>query len=137
LAEGNARRALRWLLAGTYLAAGVLHLSLPAPFLKITPGWVPMPATVVALTGFCEIAGAIGLVQSLSDRLRRAAGTGLSLYALCVWPANINHMLMDFARPDHGLGWAYHAPRMMLQPVLVWLALWTAHVTDWPFRGER
>ena len=32
------------------------------------------------------------------------------------------------------LGWWYHGPRFVLQPVLVWLALWTGGVIDWPFR---
>ena len=30
------------------------------------------------------------------------AGCGLALYALCVWPANFNHMALDMARADHG-----------------------------------
>jgi len=63
------------------------------------------------------------------------AGVALALYALCVWPANINHFMIDMARPDHGWGLAYHVPRMLAQPVLVWLALWTGEVIDWPFRG--
>ena len=56
-------------------------------------------------------------------RLRAAAGWGLALYALCVWPANINHFIMDMARPDGGLGLAYHVPRMIAQPVIIWLAI--------------
>lgn len=27
-------------------------------------------------------------------------------------------------------------PRLALQPVLVWLALWVSGVTDWPFRRQ-
>ena len=37
------------------------------------------------------------------------------------------------AREDGGLGLAYHLPRMVAQPVLVWLALWVGGVTDWPW----
>lgn len=73
-----------------------------------------------------EIAGAIGLAQPWSAGLRRAAGIGLALYAVCVFPANINHMLIDMARPHPQLGWAYHVPRMVLQPALVWAALWVS-----------
>jgi len=43
-------------------------------------------------------------------------------------------MLIDLEKPDRGLGLAYHVPRMMLQPVLIWLALWAGKVIDWPFR---
>ncbi len=119
-----AKRLTRGFLVVLYFGAGVLHLVKPAPFVMITPHWVPDARLVIALTGVAELAGAIGLAQWASPRLRMAAGWGLAAYALCVWPANINHMLMDFARPDHGLGWAYHGPRMVAQPVLIWAALW-------------
>lgn len=46
-APGGARGALRWLLAIGYMAAGVLHLVAPAPFLHIVPGWVAAPGAVV------------------------------------------------------------------------------------------
>lgn len=116
--------ALRWLLAVFYFAAGVIHLVAPAPFLTIMPGWVPAPEAVVLVTGVAEILGAIGLVQPFSVKLRQAAGWGLALYALCVWPANINHFAIDMARAHGGLGLAYHVPRMFAQPVIIWLALW-------------
>ncbi len=121
-----AKRITRYLLFCLYFAAGVLHLVLPRPFLGITPAWVPDAPLVIALTGVAELAGAIALAQHISPRLRIAAGWGLAAYALCVWPANINHMMMDLARPDHGLGWAYHGPRMVAQPLLMWAALWSS-----------
>ena len=85
-------------------------------------------------TGIAEALGAVGLAQARSARLRQAAGVGLALYAVCVFPANVHHFAMDMGRPDHGWGLAYHVPRMLAQPVLVWLALWTGGVTDWPWR---
>ncbi|RNJ62285.1 MAG: hypothetical protein EDM03_12555 [Porphyrobacter sp. IPPAS B-1204] len=118
------RAVLRWVLAVFYFAAGVIHLVNPAPFLMIMPSWVPAPYAVVLLTGVAEILGAIGLVQPWSLPLRRAAGWGLAAYALCVWPANINHFMLDMARADGGLGLAYHVPRMFAQPAIIWLALW-------------
>ena len=122
------KNILRLLLAAFYAAAGYFHLAAPEPFLTITPSWVPYPGHVVWWTGIAEIAGAIGLVQPFSPKLRQAAGIGLALYALCVWPANINHFAMDMAREDGGLGLAYHVPRMFAQPVLIWLALWVGGV---------
>ena len=107
---------------------------MPEPFIAITPGWVPMAVTVVLLTGLAELAGAAGLVQPWSASLRRAAGWGLAAYALCVWPANFIHLLLDLARADGGAGLGYHIPRLAAQPVIIWLALWTAQVTDWPWR---
>jgi len=128
------RSALTYLLAAFYAFAGYRHIVEPEPFLSITPGWVPFPEAVILWTGVAEIAGALALAQPFSPKLRQAGGIGLALYALCVWPANINHMLMDMARPDGGWGMAYHVPRMAAQPLIIWLALWTARVVDWPFR---
>ena len=120
------RPLLRGVLAAFYAFAGVIHLIRPAPFLTIMPAWVPAPEAVVLWTGVAEILGAIGLVQPFSQPLRRAAGWGLALYALCVWPANINHFILDMAKPDGGLGLAYHVPRMIAQPVIIWLAVWVS-----------
>ncbi|MBD3729535.1 MAG: DoxX family protein [Sphingomonadales bacterium] len=130
------RLGLRWLLAALYAIAGWFHLTAPATFLKIMPGWVPIPEAVVWWTGIAEFAGAAALAQPASLRLRQAAGIALALYALCVWPANIHHMMLDMARPDHGWGLGYHLPRMALQPVLIWLALWASEAIDWPFRNR-
>ncbi len=125
------RAASRWVLAGLYLAAGVLHLAMPAPFLLITPEWVPWPDVVIAGTGLCEIAGALALP---TRGLRRLAGAALALYAVCVVPANIRHAMGGLPGGAMRLGWWYHAPRLALQPVLVWWALFAGEVVDWPFR---
>ena len=129
----TARDGARLVLAGLYLAAGVLHLGFPAPFLSITPSWVPFPGQVIALTGLAELAGAFGLMV---PRLRRAAGLGLALYAVCVFPANVQHAVDSLGDPHATLGWWYHAPRLALQPVIVWWALWAGAVIDWPFRPK-
>ena len=128
------RAGLRWLLALSYAFAGVMHLIRPEPFASIMPDWVPAPDFVIAATGVAELLGAAALVQPWSARLRKAGAIGLALYAVCVFPANINHFAMDMARADAGLGLAYHLPRMVAQPLLVWLALWVGGVTDWPWR---
>jgi uncharacterized membrane protein len=109
-----------------YLAAGIIHLARPAPFLAITPDWVPWPEAVVALTGAAEIAGALGMWLRPTQR---AAAIALALYAICVWPANFNHMLLD-----DGANMAYHAIRLPLQIPLIWLTLWAGEVLDWPMR---
>ena len=128
------RTGLRWLLGLFYAVAGYAHLADPAPFLGIMPAWVPAPEPVVFWTGIAELLGAAALVQPWSLDLRKAGAVGLALYAVCVFPANINHFAMDMARADGGFGLAYHIPRMIAQPVLVWLALWVGGVTDWPRR---
>ncbi len=128
------RLILRWLLAAIYLLAGVLHIQVPQPFLGITPSWVPFPAAVVMLTGVCEIAGAIGL---LTQRWRWIAAVMLALYAVCVFPANIKHAIDGLVYHRNSLGWGYHGPRLLFQPVIVWWTLFAGEVTDWPFRRRQ
>lgn len=129
------RRMSRWVLAMAYLVAGVLHLAMPDVLLSIMPDWVPAPRSVILLTGLCEILGAIGL---LTRKLRRAAGIGLALYAVCVFPANFKHAIDDLSGLQAGLGWWYHVPRLALQPVLVWWALHAGGVVDrWPLTSRR
>lgn len=126
-----ARRGLLWLLSAFYLAAGLLHLRAPGAFLPIVPDWVPTPLGTVIATGIAEILGALGL---LVPRLRKAAGIGLSLYAFCVFPANLKHALDGVVIVGLPGGWWYHGPRLALQPVLIWAALYASGVTDWPWR---
>jgi uncharacterized membrane protein len=130
------RTGLRWLLALFYFAAGVAHLRSPAGFLAITPDWVPYPEAVVALTGIAEILGAIGLLipRKMLRWARPAAGIGLALYALCVWPANFNHAFNNIAINGDTFSWCYHGPRLVAQPLIIWLALWVGEVIDWPIR---
>ena len=125
---------MRAVLALAYLGVGIIHLKSPQGFLPIVPDWVPYPREVVLLTGAAEIAGAIGLMV---PRLRRAAAWGLAAYAVCVFPANIKHAADSVMLPGAALGWGYHGPRLLAQPVIVWLALWAGGITDWPFRRKR
>ena len=130
----RARMMARALLAALYLTAGIFHVARPQPFLGITPHWVPWPDTVILLTGLAELAAVPALLQPWSKPLRRAAGIGLAIYAVCVYPANVNHMLIDLGKPDHGLGLGYHFPRLLAQPLVVWAALWAGEVIAWPWR---
>lgn len=127
------RTAARLVLAAVFLGAGVLHLIIPGPFVRITPPWVPQPALVVALTGIAELLGAAGL---MIPRLRVAAGWALAAYAVCVYPANIQHAV-NFMTSGAGLDWAYHGPRLLFQPVIVWWCLWASTAIDWPFRRSQ
>jgi uncharacterized membrane protein len=127
----KSRLILRIVLAAAYLGAGVAHLRSPAPFLSITPDWVPKPELVIAATGVAEILGATALVAV--PPLRRAAAICLALYAVCVFPANIKHAV-DAVSVQGSSAWLpYHAPRLALQPVVVWWALFAGGLTAWPF----
>lgn len=125
------RTAMRWIFVLFYAVGASIHLSMPAMFLPVMPDWVPMPYQVILFTGLCEAAGSIGL---MFPRTRHWAGIGLAAYAVCVFPVNIKHAF--YGPPIHGLvhTWLYHGPRLLLQPVLVWWALFVGEVTTWPFR---
>ena len=132
----SGRRITRLALAAAYGFAGYLHIASPAPFLIIMPPFIPLPELVVLLTGIAEMLGALALVQPMSAKLRRAGAMGLALYAVCVFPANINHFILDLGRDDGGLGLAYHIPRMFAQPVIIWLTLWCVGIVEWPLRRD-
>ncbi|WP_422343145.1 DoxX family protein [Parasphingorhabdus sp.] len=132
------RKGFRILLAVFYLLAGIAHIRSPGGFLAITPDWVPFPEQVVFLTGVAEIAGAIGLLipPKLIPHIRYAAGIGLALYALCVYPANVNHAVNNIAIGGEAASWAYHGPRLLFQPVFIWWALIAGNVINWPFKAR-
>jgi uncharacterized membrane protein len=125
------RLILRIALSVLYALAGVLHVTRPHGFELIVPGWVPWPHETVIATGWAELAGAVGL---WFPALRRPAAIGLALYAVAVYPANIKHAIDHVVIDGVALGWGYHLPRLLFQPVLVWAALFAGQVTDWPWR---
>ncbi len=133
-AEPESRFGLRIFLGLLYLVAGVFHVLKPAPFLTITPHWVPQPEAVILITGLCELAGAVALL--FIPRLQAAAAMAFALYGVCVYPANINHAVQDQMGGPHALGLWYHVPRLLLQPVLVWAALYAGAVISWPFASK-
>ncbi len=128
------RMVMRIAMSTFYLVAGYLHLTAPQGFVLIVPNYIPWPESIVFLTGLCEILGAVGLMIPAT---RRASGIGLAAYAVCVFPANINHALNMI--PIGGLpsSWWYHGPRLAAQPLIVWWALFAGDVFSWPFRQSQ
>lgn len=129
-----ARAIMRWTLAMFFAAAGIAHLAVPSILLSITPGWVPFAPQVIFLTGLCELAGAAALV---TRPLRWWAGVALAVYAVCVWPANIKQAIDGVVIPHIPDSWWYHGPRLAFQPVIIWWAMFSAGVIDWPWCGSR
>jgi uncharacterized membrane protein len=125
------RAVMRIALAIFFIGGLFLHLNSTDALVRITPDWVPWPREAVLITGWLEIAGAIGL---LWPRTRRLAGIALAVYIVAVWPANMKHAFEHIVLPTIPDSWWYHGPRLLLQPVLAWCSLFAAGVIDWPAR---
>jgi uncharacterized membrane protein len=124
---------MRWIMAAFFAAGFVLHLEAADALTAITPDWAPYPRQVVFVTGVLELLGAVGL---LVPRTRRLAGIALALYVIAVWPANVKHAFGHIVVPPIPDSWWYHAPRLALQPMIAWWALFASGAVDWPLRGR-
>ena len=81
------------------------------------PPWLPYPRELVLLSGVFQIAGGAGV---LHPRTRRAAGWGLILLLLAVWPANVQMLLDARASGASAATQALLALRIPLQIPLIW-----------------
>src|SRR3569833_2035044 len=125
------RATMRWVIAALFVAAGMAHLAVPDKLLEITPSWVPFAPQVIILTGVFEFAVSVAL---FTRSLRHGAGIAMAIYAICVWPANFKHAIEGTDLPYIANSWLYHGPRLAMQPVIVWWALYCADVIDWPWQ---
>lgn len=80
----------RTLLVLVFTVAGTLHFVFPEVYEKIMPPYLPLHRELVYLSGALEISGGLGLIP---ERTRRAAGIGLILLLVAVWPANLQMLL--------------------------------------------
>ncbi len=117
-----AQLALRWILAGFFIVAGVYHFRTPPPYYGMMPAWITWPVTVNVVSGLAEILGGIGL---FFPAIRRLAGCGLITLLVAVFPANVHVALMgrrsgaDFSPVTLWL-------RLPFQAVFIALVWWVA-----------
>ena len=104
------------LLSLIFVAAGALHFAFPAPYAAIIPPLLPQRILLVYLSGAAEIAGGMGLIP---PRTRRAAGIGLILLLLAVWPANIQ-MWINSRETGGAAEQLLLLARIPLQLLLIW-----------------
>ncbi|MFN8040957.1 MAG: hypothetical protein U0Q07_17205 [Acidimicrobiales bacterium] len=110
---------------GVVLAfAGIGHLTFArTSFLAQVPGWVPLDADlVVVLSGIVEIVLGAGLV--LLPRHRVVLGWITAAFFVAIFPGNISQYV------DHEAAFGLdsdvaRAVRLLFQPVLVVVALWS------------
>ena len=76
-----------------FIAAGMTHFAATDGYIAMMPVYLPWHEELVYLSGFLELSGGIGV---MIPAFRRAAGIGLIVLLVAVFPANV-HVAM------HGL----------------------------------
>lgn len=105
------------LLAAVFLSAGVAHFTFPRFYLAMMPPWLPAHGALVALSGAAEVAGGIGVLLAGT---RRAAGWGLIVLLVAVFPANVQMLLNAITAGASGGTIAALVLRLPFQPLLIW-----------------
>ncbi len=111
------RQRAPWIVAAAFSVSGVVHLTHPATFTGIVPGFLPAKTALVYASGVAELVCAFGLWQRL-----RWAGWAAALLLVAIWPANLQMAIK--AQDGHDVvtkieDWI----RFPLQIPLLWCAL--------------
>jgi uncharacterized membrane protein len=112
----------RLVLAVILLFAGVGHFSNTAEFTAQVPPWMPAAEAVIYISGVVEIALAIALIAL--PRQRALVGWLTAGFFIIIFPGNIS----QFVTQTDAFGLDSDAARfirLLFQPVLVVLALWS------------
>lgn len=121
------RRIVLGLVFTWFFIGSIGHFADARFFTSLVPSYVPFPHAAVAITGACELIGAIGL---LLVKTRGAAGLGLFVLTLCVTPVNFNMWLHPEQFPQFhptfiavrlalqlpllaGIWWSTRTPRLL------------------------
>jgi len=119
----------RWLLAVFFILAGGNHFRQPAAYEAMIPPWLHHPGALNVISGIAEILGGIGLMIPV---LRAAAGWGLIVLLVAIFPANLHAALIGYM-PGFSVSRTVLWLRLPFQ--LVFMA-WVAWVS-FPSKRER
>ena len=81
-----------------FIVAGVRHFIMPEFYMLMMPKNLPVPLTLIYISGFFEILGGIGLLIPSS---RVIAAWGLMALLLAVLPANVYIWTHNIQLPDN------------------------------------
>lgn len=81
-----------------FIWAGVRHFTMPELYMLMMPNYLPVPLTLIYISGFFEILGGIGLMIPFS---RVFSAWGLMALLLAVLPANIYMWTHHVHLPEH------------------------------------
>jgi uncharacterized membrane protein len=118
------KRALLWLMAAFYTAAGFNHLIHPEFYIAIIPPGLPEPEWINLIAGLAEIV--LG-VFVLEPRARVVAAWGIVALLIAVFPANLYVATANIGLPagEPGTGNAFaNWARLPIQAVLIAWAFW-------------
>jgi len=102
-----------------FMVGGIGHFTSAEFFLAIMPPWVPAPLAAVYVSGFFEIALAVGI---LLPQFRAWSGIGLVLLTLAVTPANVYMWQNPEKFPD--ISESLLLIRLFVQVLLLLLIWW-------------
>lgn len=116
------RLAGRVVLAAILVVAGIGHFRSTAEFTAQVPPWLPAPEAIVYVSGVVEIL--LGLALIALPRRRVIVGWVIAGFFVVIFPGNISQFLTQ--TDAFGLDSdAARFIRLLFQPLLVVLALWS------------
>lgn len=80
-----------------FIFAGLRHFTMPEFYMLMMPNYLPVPLTLIYISGAFEILGGIGL---MIPKLRSFSAYGLMALLLAVLPANIYLWTHDVHLPE-------------------------------------
>lgn len=128
------RAAGRYLLSGILLVAGIGHFRNTSEFTAQVPTWMPAPDLVIYVSGVVEIMLAVALIALPGQRV--VIGWAVAAFFVVIFPGNIS----QFVTQTDAFGLDSDAARfirLLFQPVLVALALWSTGAYCNLFAGNR
>ncbi len=113
------KQILKYLLAFSFILAGINHFLNPAFYLKIMPPFLPAHLFLIRLSGVFQIA--LGILL-LIPKFSRLAAWGLIALLIAVFPANVYMAMNAEMFPEFSRTALYL--RLPLQIVLIAWAFW-------------
>lgn len=121
------RSLFRIVLGLGLIGTGTVHFRSPDSFLAQLPPWMPLPHTIIYVSGAIEIVFGVALI--LVVRFRREIGLATAAFFVAVFPGNISQWVTQ----TDGFGLDSDSARfirLLFQPLLVLWAIWSTRASS-------